>query len=137
MFCEKCGAELKENEQVCANCGAQNDYYKPASEEKADERTENGVLSIIACLFIFAGEIFLILYAFLTQSVILMQISRLLSIFFFIPSGCILAFLSVCLYKNKIYRTIAIVALISLIFIFLALTITFLCIGGIALIHSV
>ena len=43
MFCEKCGAELKENEQVCANCGAQNDFYKPTTEEKAEEKTENGV----------------------------------------------------------------------------------------------
>lgn len=136
MFCEKCGAELKENEQVCVNCGAQNDYYKPASEEKADERTENGVLSIIALIMIVFGEIFLLLSTFI-YATIFRYIALILSICFFIPSGSILAFLSICLYKNKVYRTIAIIALISLIFIFLVLTITFLCIGGIALIHSV
>ena len=43
MFCEKCGAELKENEQVCANCGAQNDFYKPATEEKTKAPTIVGM----------------------------------------------------------------------------------------------
>lgn len=52
MFCEKCGAELKENEQVCANCGAQNDLYKPATEEKADEKKESGIFSILALVFV-------------------------------------------------------------------------------------
>ena len=67
MFCEKCGTELKEHEQVCANCGAKNEYCKPVVEENADEEKESGIFSILALVFVSVPAIifFLLLIIFI------------------------------------------------------------------------
>ncbi len=52
-YCPKCGTEMNDEDNVCCNCGASNDYkvYHAVRKENSGLKTATKVFLILSCVF--------------------------------------------------------------------------------------